>query len=91
MVSTFAYFTQNLEKEVNISDDFVGYPTFFYSFIIVGSIMQFFFWICFACCIGDDQQRPEQNQISPVTRVTQQSIPTITIIKGTLKHTCTLQ
>ena len=41
-----------------------GYSYIFYVFIILGSILQFFFWICFACCIGDlhrGQTPPQQN------------------------------
>lgn len=44
---------------------FVGgfmHPNIFYMCIIIGSVLQFFFWICFACCIGDHHgQTPQQN------------------------------
>ena len=63
-------FPKNYKSKFFITDEFM-YPHIFYAFIIIGSISQFFFWICFACCIGD--QRQSVNQVIEV--------PTVSIIK----------
>ena len=62
---------QKIIKQNSLFADEFMYPHIFYAFIIIGSISQFFFWICFACCIGD--QRQNVNQVTEV--------PTVSIIK----------